>query len=46
MLRPGITGGGWAGERHRAAAAAVERVEVTAIADADAETRSGWAAEF
>jgi predicted dehydrogenase len=45
-LRLGIAGCGWAGRRHREAAAAVEGVAVTAVADADAEARAERAAEW
>lgn len=46
MLRLGIAGCGWAGERHYEAAESVDGVEVVAIADADEDTRNARAGEW
>jgi predicted dehydrogenase len=46
MLRLGIAGCGWAGERHHDAAVAHGRAEVVAIADADTDTLERRASEW
>jgi len=46
MLRLGIAGCGWAGQRHCEAAADDDRVAVTALADADADTLADRAGEW